>query len=760
MRKKAVKLIGEQNVERLEAVYSFIETLVVEGWGGVWSRIMDSVATVRDLVFDAIKSFLLEKIVIAAITKIASLFSPVGAIIQLILTAWNIYTFLRDQLARIVQVVQSVVEAIGDIARGVLEGAIVRVESVIGNLLPIAIDFLARLIGLGNVGARVKEIVEQIRAMVDKAIDALIQRVVGLFKGGKGTTADAAKPAPGATTGAPTVEPEAPEGNTVTETFEVPGEEHTLRAVIDAGETEVEMASNGYGDLEKKVRDLTSTLAARYLNPEHADYVGETKAKELKDVEFPALRARAGTLIKDLAAIPPAPPGADENAVRKVAAIKRKVVAEGFNELRLKVESFGLSRSATDAPLSTLLHGGHGPQPSGVASYGRVKGFRVSPMSVESLDKGGSARDPVPGMKVIPGYQRGHLVAKSLGGPGTPDNLVPMSRSVNVERIGMQGIEDDLRYALRTSRDNPRDYSPGYVFDFQVETPYYEPPDLQDELDDEGVALPTSGADLFSLAQSAATREPKDDELLKLVATPVPTGAKGKPLSKTALKKLLSSISRISREVTRERERAQDSLNRLAGGKIKHATTTEAAKAQVGEILSLPGVTPEQRVTARDQIDRLVDPTVSEVHARVVEILAELKLEITSAEVDVAEANVEAARVALANAQTAAAAAQADPLAQSTLQTATVQLQQAEAALAAAETAMETAEKETELAGLGADRSKLASNVRRRLAFYFHPIEITATRKLIEEPDLNKLDLRRTDQPLPTHLGLNLEWKD
>ncbi len=429
LRKKAVTLIGEQNVERLEVVYEFIETLVTEGWGGLWAKIMDSVATVRDLVFEGIKSFLLEKIIIAAVTKIASLFSPVGAIVQLVITAWNLFTFLRDQLARIVQVVQSVIDAIGDIARGVLEGAIAKVESVLGSLLPIAIDLLARLLGLGNVGARVKEIVEQIRAMVDKAVDALIQRTVALFKGGgKGVAAPGTDAGTDTTMVADAGVPSAEEADsdTVTETFRVPGEEHILRAVVAGDEAVPEMASGEFHGLVKRVTQLTDALDAKYRNPKDTDlYVGDTRAAELK-VEFRTIVQMASDLVMTLGAAK-APPSASEEEKKAAEKKERKIVADGFVALRHKFEGLDLVEELD----LTKLSPGHGPKPLGMASWGRSWGFQVNPLSVASLGKGQGASGPVPGWKILPFYERGHLVANSLGGPGGDENLVPMSGATN-----------------------------------------------------------------------------------------------------------------------------------------------------------------------------------------------------------------------------------------------------------------------------------------------------------------------------------------
>ncbi|WP_298407996.1 DUF4157 domain-containing protein, partial [uncultured Chloroflexus sp.] len=183
LRTRAVRLIGERAVAVIEVVAGYLRTLIEGGWDALWQRIRDDLASLREMVLEGIKRFLLERIVIAAITRLATMFNPVGAIVNLILAAYNLFTFLRDQLARIIEVVQTVVNAIGDIARGIIQPAAQRVEETLARLLPLAIDLLARLLGLGNVGNNVRQIIERVRGMVDRAIDRLIDRVRNMFSG-------------------------------------------------------------------------------------------------------------------------------------------------------------------------------------------------------------------------------------------------------------------------------------------------------------------------------------------------------------------------------------------------------------------------------------------------------------------------------------------------------------------------------------------------------------------------------------------------
>jgi len=519
LRAKARTLIGEQNVERLEVVFGFIQTLVTEGWGALWAKIMDSVSSVFDVVFDGIKNFVRDRIIISAITKLASLFNPVGAIVQLVLTAWNIYTFLRDQLARIAEVVQTVTTSIGDIARGILDSAKAAVEGVLVRLLPLAIDLLARLIGLGNVGEKVREIIEKVRAMVDKGIDTMLQRVAAAFTGG-GTSAAGAGARMGAIApAAGAADSGVVESETISETFTVAGEDHTLRSVVVGDEATTDMASGSFGPLTSRVGGLIKTLTQTYLNPKSAKFVGTAKSDVLRK-SLDAIRAKATSLVGDLAAAT-APAGADAKERSKAAKMERKIVRDGFTALRLMIDGLGFTEATSE-----VLHPGHGPKAGGVASHGRRMSFQVNPLSIDSLDKGGGAQDPVPGIAMWGGYDRGHLVAKSLGGPGTPENLVPMSKSANTKRVGIQAVEKSLRSALQFTAENPEQYPPAnpqYIFTYTVSVrKYYSETDLQKDLVAKGVTAQGSNAGvfLFGLAEAAHSKTPTDTALLAAVVPP------------------------------------------------------------------------------------------------------------------------------------------------------------------------------------------------------------------------------------------------
>lgn len=187
LKERAAKLIGEKNVERLEHLFSYVETLRTEGWAGLFKRIKDELSGLKDTLLGEIKEFLVVQVVKAGVLWLAGLFNPVGALVKVVMTVWNIYTFLRDQLARIIEVVKTIVGALDKIVHGVIEEAGKKVESVLGNLLPVAIDLIAKLLGISGVTAKVRAIIKKVRKKIADAADKVLKKVAAKFSGkGKG----------------------------------------------------------------------------------------------------------------------------------------------------------------------------------------------------------------------------------------------------------------------------------------------------------------------------------------------------------------------------------------------------------------------------------------------------------------------------------------------------------------------------------------------------------------------------------------------
>ena len=76
------------------------------------------------------------------------------------------------------EVVNSFVEGVAEIARGSVANAAQFLENALARAMPVAIGFLANQVGLGGLGQKIGEMIETVRGLVDQALDWLIDKAV------------------------------------------------------------------------------------------------------------------------------------------------------------------------------------------------------------------------------------------------------------------------------------------------------------------------------------------------------------------------------------------------------------------------------------------------------------------------------------------------------------------------------------------------------------------------------------------------------
>jgi hypothetical protein len=197
IKSKLVKRVGPAAVSAMEKGFELVHTLIKEGPGALWQKIVESVGNLKESIMAQIQRYVKTKVVQVAIGKIASLLTPAGAFIQAILAIYNTIMFLIKRLKAIIQVVRSFVNSIASIAIGKIKPAAKRIENTMAGMLTLVISFLARFAGLGDVADRVKEIIESIRKPIEATMEKLADWVVdkarklGRFVAQKGVPKDA-----------------------------------------------------------------------------------------------------------------------------------------------------------------------------------------------------------------------------------------------------------------------------------------------------------------------------------------------------------------------------------------------------------------------------------------------------------------------------------------------------------------------------------------------------------------------------------------
>lgn len=198
VRQRAVAKVGEPAVAALEAGAGILLTLKEKGIEGLWELLVDKLESLKESVVEQIQSMLEIEVIKAGIMWLIGLLNPVSAFIKACKAIYEIVMFFVNNGKRILDFVNTVIDSVGDVAKGSLGAASAKIEESLARLIPLIIGFLAALLGLGGIAGKVKAVIARIQAPVNRAIDAVIDKAVALVKAGasavKGLFAKKEKP--------------------------------------------------------------------------------------------------------------------------------------------------------------------------------------------------------------------------------------------------------------------------------------------------------------------------------------------------------------------------------------------------------------------------------------------------------------------------------------------------------------------------------------------------------------------------------------
>lgn len=175
VREKLVRLMGERAVGMLEAGFQLIQDIRQRGLvQALRDRVAEFFGQLREAALGGIRTFIQQRLVMAGITQLVSLLNPVGAVIQAIIKTYTTIQFFIERINQILDLVESVVNSVSAIASGAIGQAANFVERTMARTIPVILDFLARFIGLGDVGGHIQRTIQGLQARVDQMLDRAV----------------------------------------------------------------------------------------------------------------------------------------------------------------------------------------------------------------------------------------------------------------------------------------------------------------------------------------------------------------------------------------------------------------------------------------------------------------------------------------------------------------------------------------------------------------------------------------------------------
>ncbi|MDJ0734411.1 MAG: DUF4157 domain-containing protein [Nostocaceae cyanobacterium] len=182
IRGKAVKQFGEPVVAGMEQSVEIFQILRERGAMGLWEHVKEQFNDLKETVIEQIKSMVITQVITAGVKWIIGLLNPASAFVKAAMAIYDIIMFFVNRGRQVLELVNAIVDAVAAIASGAVGGAAQLVENALAKAVPVAIGFLASLLGIGGLAKKVEGIISKIRSRIDGAIDKVLLKAKKLFK--------------------------------------------------------------------------------------------------------------------------------------------------------------------------------------------------------------------------------------------------------------------------------------------------------------------------------------------------------------------------------------------------------------------------------------------------------------------------------------------------------------------------------------------------------------------------------------------------
>ncbi|MBW4659719.1 MAG: DUF4157 domain-containing protein [Drouetiella hepatica Uher 2000/2452] len=185
----ATKILGKEEVELLKkgagAAEKGLEIFqLIQGKGliALWDDLKETIASSFDGIINQVKETVIFETVKKALAFIGLLFTPVGAFIKAVQLLYKGLRFLVDNIDRIRELVNAFMDSVEMAVRGDIGGIASRIVTALQNFIVLAIDFLAKLLNLGDLAQKVRKIFQAVRKPIERAIEWLLKKVKPIVK--------------------------------------------------------------------------------------------------------------------------------------------------------------------------------------------------------------------------------------------------------------------------------------------------------------------------------------------------------------------------------------------------------------------------------------------------------------------------------------------------------------------------------------------------------------------------------------------------
>ncbi len=163
-------------INRLTGAWAFIQEVQRDGLAAIWRYVKDQLGGIWTTLLSMATEWIIKTVVVSATVKLLSFIDPSGimATINTCIAIFNAVMSAIEYMRDMLEVFNAYVSTLAAVAAGNIVPGAQMLEGGLAAIVPIAIGFLAKQVGIGNIPDKIAEIIGSLRELIDEALDWLI----------------------------------------------------------------------------------------------------------------------------------------------------------------------------------------------------------------------------------------------------------------------------------------------------------------------------------------------------------------------------------------------------------------------------------------------------------------------------------------------------------------------------------------------------------------------------------------------------------
>ncbi|MEG3928237.1 MULTISPECIES: eCIS core domain-containing protein [unclassified Microcoleus] len=163
-------------------LFDFFSSLIKDGLSGIWNFMKSSIGTLKEIFMKDLSEMLIVEVVKQGVVWLIGMLNPASGLAKIAKAIVDVVQFFIEKKEQIKALVDSILNTLKSIIDGNPGEMANMIETALANAIPTLLGFLASVLGIGGIPAKIQKIFTKLKEPVTKVVTTIFDKGKAFFK--------------------------------------------------------------------------------------------------------------------------------------------------------------------------------------------------------------------------------------------------------------------------------------------------------------------------------------------------------------------------------------------------------------------------------------------------------------------------------------------------------------------------------------------------------------------------------------------------